>query len=68
MKTMNNKTKLLLLVIAALTLTLSLSSCRDARYSIQKSIHITDRGDTIVSYGGALLHFEDNTYRLVEAE
>lgn len=47
---------------------LLLVSCLDKSYKINKSIHITCKGDTIVTYGGTLYHYDSELYKLDEAE
>lgn len=49
-----------------------MSSCdgigsQDNHYKIQKSIHITCKGDTVVSYSGTLYHYTNGNYRLSSA-
>lgn len=49
-----------------------MSSCegigvRDKQYELQKSIHITCKDDTIVSYSGILYHYDNGHYYLHSA-
>lgn len=43
-------------------------SCFDNRVSIHKSIHITNKGDTVTTFGGSLYHYSDDKYSLLNAE
>lgn len=56
--------KCLLLLLTVLIV----SSCVDSEYSLHKSIHITDKEDTIVTYGGTLYHYDCGVYQMRKAK
>lgn len=59
--------KILFLLILIGLISCEGAGLRDGKHNLQKSIHITCKGDTIVSYGGTLYHFDNKSYSLHEA-